>query len=727
MWAHSGSWKTGLWHPLPDHVRATASLARMFADPFDAGDLAAALGLMHDAGKVRCAWQDKLKVVAGTGARVGLPHKDLGAALLLDRAGPAALAVLGHHGGLTDMDNLKDLLRTPVDESDVERFFAVVPEARALIAGPPLLPEAWIEDLLLGEMGIRMVFSALVDADHLDTAAHFRELTGPLVAAPADMAELVRRFEHHRATMFADRRSEVDVIRATLYDEVIGHAPRPTGVYRLPGPTGSGKTITSAGFALHHAAHWGKSRVIVAVPFTTITAQNAMAYRDLLGDDVVLEHHSNMELDGRGLRLGAENWDAPFVVTTTVQLFDSLFGNKPARSRKLHRLANAVVVLDEVQAMPVSLLVPILDGLRLLSRHFGTTVVLASATQPAFEHLSAGKSLDIKELVAKPRVLFDRLRRVRFEWRVDPKPTMAEMAGEIATEPRALAIVNTVAHARTLYRLVAQRSGAQVWHLSTRMCPLHRRAVLNKVRELLNDGQPLLVVATQLIEAGVDVDFPAVYRAFAPAEALLQAAGRANREGKLPQLGKVVVFDAADAPVPRFYGAGVGKTRSFFGPHRAPDDPEALAAYYRSLYTGLNVEAGRRGVAIQDSRRRLDFTAVVRGPLINPGESDHRDSKLAFRMIDEDPVSVVVSSYANTGRVAELLDRVRASTGSLREVFRELRDYTVSIPRTVATDRAVQAMCRPVVDRNTDLWEWFGEYDDMVGIDEGQIGKETVW
>ncbi|WAL63773.1 CRISPR-associated helicase Cas3' [Amycolatopsis cynarae] len=729
MWAHSASRRSGRWHPLADHVRATAELARQFADPFGLGDLAAALGLVHDAGKASCTWQKKLVEVADTGKAVGEDHKSLGAELLFPRVGAAALAVLGHHGGLGRVRDTKRVSRGPSDADVLERFFEVVPEAHKLRQGPQLFPETWLEDTSLADMGIRMVFSALVDADHLDTGAHFDDLPGPRVAAPSAMNELVRRFEANRAAMLDDREpSPVDSIRADLYESVVRRAAGEPGVYRLPAPTGSGKTLTSAAFALRHAAVHGKSRVIVAVPFTTITEQNAGVYRRLLGEDVVLEHHSNTDLDGNRLRLAAENWDSPFIVTTTVQLFDSLFGRMPARSRKLHRLANSVIVLDEVQALPIALLVPILDGLKVLSQHFKTTVLLASATQPAFEHLSVWKSLPVRPLVDDPVTLFDRFRRVRYEWRLSPQPSLEQVADEIVGERQALAVVNTVAHARRLYRLVAeQRAKAEVFHLSTRMCPAHRQEVLGKVKSLLDADQPVVLVSTQLIEAGVDIDFPTVFRALAPAESLQQAAGRANREGKRQERGRVVVFDAADCPVPNFYRAGVAKTMAYFGPERAaPDDTTVLAEYYQALYAGLNVDQAERGATIQESRRKLDFLAVAEGPE-KDAVTGQRNRKLAFRMIDEDQVTVVVPGYRETARVLELMAQVRAGEGPLRDAFRELRTYSVSIPRVVAEDPAVAALCRPLVAGSRSIWEWVGDYDPQLGIDEGDLGKETVW
>jgi CRISPR-associated endonuclease/helicase Cas3 len=690
--------------------------------------LAFALGLLHDAGKAECSWQERLLKAEVSGGRVGGPHWKLGAKLLLPAADVGALAVFGHHGGLSKPGDLKELVaeETADEARTIERLFEALPEARFAIDGP-LLPEAWLGDQLVLEMGVRLAFSALVDADHLDTAAHFRGLDEPALARPVDMVDLVQRFEARRAALLADRPgSPIDEDRAALYREVVGGAHCGTGIYRLPAPTGSGKTITAAGFALHHAARLGKSRVIVAVPFLTITEQNARVYRDLVGQDMVVEHHSQVEFDDgdHRTRLAAENWDAPFVVTTTVQLFDSLFGRKPARSRKLHRLANAVVVLDEVQALPVSLLSPILDGLRVLSECFGTTVVLTSATQPAFHSLGAWSSVKVNELVAEPKRLFTRLRRVNYEWRLDPKPALAAVADEVVStwERQALVVMNTVAQARQMYELLVERGDAPVWHLSTRMCPAHRRDVLAAVRESLAAGEPVLLVSTQLIEAGVDVDFPVVFRALAPAESLQQAAGRANREGKRAGLGRVVVFDAADAPVPRFYESGVASTLLYFGPGRAdPDDIDALDAYYRDLYGVLNVDRDRRGQEIQARRRALDFQAVAEGRLdVGSGK---RLSEFSFRMIDEDTMSVVISGYDQQERVEALLKELADPDRRSRQTFRQLRPFLVNLPTRLVTDAAVAPMCPPVVG---DLRRWSGPYHPRLGVREDARGMETV-
>lgn len=736
VFAHSAN-AAGDRHAFADHARSTAVLARRFADAFNAGDLGYALGLAHDAGKVDCAWQDRLRVAETTGGRVGGRHWELGAKLLLPVADCAALAVLGHHGGLTKPGDLKDLAGADlVDEAaNYARLVSVIPEIDDVLSGPRLIPESWLRNWSALEMGTRLVFSGLVDADHLDTGAHFQGLSTPAVADPVDMAALWRGFERRRRSLVALRarrpdRSPLDADRSRLYDEVVSHATGPTGVYRLPAPTGSGKTITGAGFALRHAAHHGQARVIVAVPFLTITEQNAQVYRDLVGTDAVLEHHSLAEFDGgdHRARLAAENWDAPFVVTTTVQLFDSLFGRRPSRSRKLHRLANAVVVLDEVQALPLSLLVPILDGLRVLTEHFGTTVVLTSATQPSFQRIGAWSDLPVQELVSQPEALFDRFRRVDYEWRLSPQPTLAQIADEIAAIPQqqALVVVNTIEQARSMFTLLAERVTGTVVHLSTRMCPEHRRTVLARVQTLLGDSEPVILVSTQLIEAGVDIDFPVVFRAMAPAESLQQAGGRANREGARAAPGRVVVFDANDAPIPRFYQSAVSATRQYFGPEEgkaAPDDLAALDAYYRDLYLTTGVADNERAREIQQCRQALDYEGTEQGRL-DP-ISNMRLSQFAFRMIDEDTVPIVITSYQDHDYVAALLTQLADPNRRSRQTFRSLRPYVVALPRRLVNDPSVRAQCRPVVD-GIELYRWDGHYDDALGVAESVSGLEMI-
>ncbi|GAA4850159.1 CRISPR-associated helicase/endonuclease Cas3 [Saccharopolyspora rosea] len=672
--------------------------------------------------------------VDGTDQKVGIPHKQAGARWLAELAGAASLAILGHHGGLTSLEDLREEVKRGDEAEGVrEAFLREVPEAAEVLARGGLVPADWSRDALVGELGVRMVFSALVDADHLDTAAHFAGLRQPRVRPDADMAALVARFEDGRRRMLAGRdRSPIDELREEVYQEVVGHAAGAGGVYRLPAPTGVGKTLAAAGFGLHHAQQQGKRRVIVAVPFITVTEQNAAVYRRLLGEENVLEHHSAVTPPESGRdeyrwRAAVENWDSPFVVTTTVQLFDSLFGRKPAQMRKLHRLANAVLVLDEVQALPLRVLVPILNVLRVLTEHFNTTVLLTSATQPSFELLQVWDGLGVPSVIRDPISLYKQLRRVEYEWWLEPQPSVAEVADEATGHEQVLVVVNTTADARRVYQHWAEQDPSCTWHLSTRMCPAHRRDVLATVQERLKRGLRVRLVSTQLIEAGVDLDVPVVFRALAPAESLQQAAGRANREGRLPA-GKVVVFDASDASSPPGYRIGTDATLSHFGPTPEgavdPDDLNALAAYYGTLYRRSNTENGQRAREIQRNRAEFDFEAVTDGPWRwNEKNAKYRDRTLAFRMLDDDTIPVVVTGYDQ--HAAPLLARLREEPGQAGGLLRKLQPYIVALPKYLLDDPAVASLCQPVLG---DLHEWRGDYHrDAYGIDTSTLITNEVW
>lgn len=464
---------------------------------------------------------------------------------------------------------------------------------------------------------------------------------------------------------------------------------------------------------------------------------------------MVLEHHSQVDFDaewaGLWARQAAENWDAPFIVTTFVQLFESLFARKPAAMRRVHRLAGSVIVLDEVQALPHDMLVPILDGLRLLVDHFGASVLLSSATQPKFWALSVLKESRYTDIVDDVASLNATTRRVTYEWRLDPKPTLAEIADDaakLATDTSrpardvggaAMVVVNTTADARTVYeRWRAQGLTDIAWHLSTRMCPAHRRRVLDTVTERLRANQPVLLATTQLVEAGVDVDFPVVFRAMAPADSLLQAAGRANREGQLPR-GRVIVFDPADGGQPPSYRLLVDEARSWFGPDKAdPDDVEALENYYQGIYLALNLEDPKHiGQQIQQARREWDFETVADGPEVSElPMGSHRDKvkglrerSKAFRIIRDQGISVVTpkgaATQAEQDELVELIERIRYSPIPNLRDLRRLQPYTTTVHSDVLRDKGVAALMKPIIGSRVvegALVEWLGDYDEATGI-----------
>jgi CRISPR-associated endonuclease/helicase Cas3 len=735
----------GVRHALTDHLYGTAELAGEFAAAFGAHDAGYFLGLAHDAGKASCSWQEGLVRAEKAGGRVGIDHKTLGVYLAARRGlGIAQFALHGHHGGLTCRDHVGRKMREErAGGGDLRRAEAeavlrlVVPELfdSALVPLPPGFDHPAAQEFL-----VRFLFSCLVDADALDTGAHRSGVTRPRLAPPEDFSDLAGRFEDRRSKLLASRgASPADRWRDEVYESCLAAADGPGGLYRLAAPTGSGKTLATAAFALRHAAARGKARVIVAVPFITITEQNAEVYRRLLDPDepgerpVVLEHHSHVDFDqssarDRWRRLAAENWDAPFVVTTTVQLFESLFGRGPSRMRKVHRLANSVIVLDEVQALPHGLLVPLADTLRLLAANFGATVVLSSATQPELWSLGPLRDVPARNIVKAPAPLFSAMRHARFEWWLKPQPRLEDVAGRAAGEPGgALVVVNTVKDARTVFTALraGAASDAEVRHLSAAMCPAHRQQVLGEVRERLAAKRGVLLVSTQLVEAGVDVDFPVVYRAVAPADSLWQAAGRANREGHLGHGGgRVVVFDPADGGMPGSYRTQVDTALWHFGPGKPdPDDLVTLSQYYRDLYRSIGVE-GRtgRGAIIQRHREAMDFLAVADGPERAAGGP--RNRSLAFRMIDDDTVPVVVT-YGTTGQrqeAAEAVARLRDADTTDHQWLRVLQPYTVMVRTATAARPAVAAVLRPVAG---DLYEWAGGYDDA-GLVLEPSGEEHI-
>ncbi|WP_280361029.1 CRISPR-associated helicase Cas3' [Nocardia wallacei] len=723
LWAHSRN-EVGVRHGLVDHLVETAALARGFAAVFGAGEVAWFLALVHDVGKGRCCWQAGLLRAERGGGRVvdergeRIDHKVAGTWLAARRAGLGLLAmvVLGHHGGLGDRQALRTALaraggpdRAAVEEA-IAAVAAVVPQIEP--AAPLPIP-GWAlppADACVAELLCRMVFSAVVDADFLDTERHFTRAARPRPVVLSGLAEV---FERNRREYLAgggggksERELRVDAIREQVYAEAVSAAAGPIGVYPFAAATGAGKTIAAAGFAVHHAARHGLARVVVAVPFLSITEQNAKVYRRLFGAEHVLEHHSGVDVDGLGpesrwQRLASENWDAPVVVTTTVQLFESLFGRNPSAMRKLHRLAGAVLVLDEVQSLPDELLLPILSVLRDLSAHFGTTVVLASATQPEFFSLDIFRDVVRRNVITQPQPVYDRLRRVEFEWWCDPRPTLAQIAAAAAAERQALVVVNTTRDAAVVHRLAeAAAAGVPVVHLSTRMAGGHRREVLAQIAGRLADGLPVVVVSTQLVEAGVDLDFPVVLRAYAPAEALLQAAGRCNRHGRLDR-GRVVVFDPVDGSAKgteMVYGSAMDTTRAYFGPGRDPDRLDLLSAYYTTRYAVKNIEATGTGHRIQQWRAEFNFPRVA----------------AEFRMIDELSVPVLVPYGDDTEREhlrATLIGPDPVAPG----VWRRLQPYLAALPRPLA-QRAVTAGLATVLigdpARSEDgrLFEWRGDY-----------------
>lgn len=676
FFAHSARSRKN-WEPLHQHLRRVAERAAGFAFVFGAAEEARMAGLLHDLGKYSELFTRRLE-----GKEKGLDHWSAGAWIALQRYRhqgiAAALAIQGHHVGLQadDKGSLGDLdpqrlakhhpLGLRLTETEIaclqSRFEAdgfAWPEVSASILDRNAPHVARM-------LGVRMLFSTLVDADFLETEAHFRgqgsgeprywpeapklQAAKALALVEAEIARLLRE---------SNAAEKVLGLRRDLFAACLEAGATAPGLFTLTAPTGGGKTLAMLAFALRHAARFGLERIVVAIPYLTILEQTAQTYRRLfdcepeLGPSYVLEHHSlagtgpksavregerDHESDGRKLeRQLAENWDAPLVVTTNVQILESLFSNRPRACRKLHRLARAVVLFDEAQAMPQHLAVPTLAALSHLAERYGSSVVLSTATQPAFEHLDAAvrcwcrQGWTPKEIAPPQLGLFSRVSRRRVRWEHDRPLPWFELAARLRQHGQALVIVNLKRHARRLTEELHRLGTPGLFHLSTNLCPRHREQVLADVRRRLDpaDPQPCVLVSTQCVEAGVDVDFPVVYRAFGPLEAIAQAAGRCNRHGLRSEPGTFIVFRPEEQGYPSAaYEQGMATTEILLAARGADgldlENPETFREYYRTLYDLTKIDQG--ATELNDALIRCHFADVAE----------------RYRVIETDAINVLV-------------------------------------------------------------------------------------
>jgi CRISPR-associated endonuclease/helicase Cas3 len=707
-YAHSAN-SAGKRQDLVDHLTAVASSVAEFARDLGAEQLGHFAGLWHDIGKFHPTFQEYLRSCEpNPGAHGhGPDHKAAGTLLAFRHVGLPALLVQGHHGGLHGPADLKAWLAEKENDPAVRRALELAEAAISNLvpAGQLPLSDYVRHDPRAAEMFLRLVFSALVDADYLDTERHYRAELAAERGVEVSMADLWDRFESNQRQFAHPGDDAVACARREVYEVCVAAAERPPGLFRLTVPTGGGKTLSGMAFALRHALRHGHRRVVVAVPFITITEQTADVYRKIFGEGAVLEHHSAAaRFDGNGddfhpehvwARLASENWDAPVIVTTTVQLFESLFARSTSQCRKLHRLARSVIILDEAQALPPHLLRPILDALRELCAHYGATVVISTATQPAFEAIAEFASVPATEIVPDPARFFRTLKRVSYEWRTDPALGWPEVADIMRGEPQALVVVNTKKDAMALLDALDDPNAL---HLSTLLCGAHRRQAIEDVRQRLKTGEPCRLVSTQVIEAGVDIDFPLVLRAMGPLDAVIQSAGRCNREGSLPEKGQVIVFRPAEGGMPKgAYRVGVGITGALIGAGGLdPNDPEVSRAYFKRLFE--SVETDRE--AIQRLRAALDYPEIAR----------------RFRMIDDNTESVVITTYGSEEErsgVRGLVDRLRQGAPDARLVQRRLQPYLISLHSREAERHRREGL---ITDVTPGLGEWLGDYDPVRGL-----------
>lgn len=681
------------WQPLNEHLFNVGELAQNFASAFGAGELAMVAGRLHDLGKYTQKFQQRL---CGNAGRVD--HSTHGAKIALERFGDVgqllAYDIAGHHAGLANGTGTGE--RTSLSGRLADQHLPTLDAAwEREINLPPRLnaPDGF---KLYGNTNqqkkarypfqlaflTRMLFSCLVDADFLDTERFYTRVakrpnfrdTEP---APP-LADLRKQLDRYLGQFTSN--GTVNQIRAEVLRHVRAQAGQAPGLFSLTVPTGGGKTLTSLAFGLDHAIQHGLQRVIFVIPFTSIVEQNAAVFREALGPlghAAVLEHHSAFIQQPpkddpekyqaqEKLHLAMENWDAPIVVTTAVQFFESLFAARPSQCRKLHNIASSVVVLDEAQTMPLQVLRPCVAAIDELARNYRTSIVLCTATQPVLEVPDfEGGLTGVRELAPEPARLFSQLKRVQV--RHIGIVNNDQLIAMMRERTQVLCIVNNRRHARAVYRALADTPGAR--HLTTLMCAKHRSAVLAEVRKLLKNDEPCCLVSTSLIEAGVDVDFPTVLRAEAGLDSIAQAAGRCNREGRArPQDSELLIFATENddwAPPTELLQYAQAAREVLRQVKDDPLSPEAIEKYFAQLYW-------------QRGDQQLDVHDLL-GLLRDSKASTLPMETLAakFRMIDNMQMPVIVP-YDDHAKA--LLKRLELSAGC-GGLARQLQPYLVPVPR----------------------------------------------
>lgn len=693
-----GSWAEP--HYLDEHLTGTSRLTAEFAAAFGAYEWGIALGLAHDIGKGRERWREYLSDKSGYSGcapivRGKIPHAIHGAYFSEKIYGAfgriLSYCIAGHHAGLPDWNTVEGAGRSALEYqlentegfNEVEENFLAEPRKIKL-----KLPRRFDSELDLS-LWIRMLFSSLVDADYLDTENYMERDKFVQRVGFSSISELYDRFDDYIADF--DKNSVdsfVNNIRNNIRSKCLQAADELPGIFSLSVPTGGGKTLSSLAFALKHAKKYDKKRIIYVIPYTSIIEQNADVFRDVLGEDQVVEHHSNFDdndlkenstetatsqfINNKNHtlrnRLAVENWDAPIIVTTTVQFFESLFAAKPRRCRKLHNIANSVVILDEAQLLPAGFLAPILETMQLLVDYYGVTFVLSTATQPAFGEREIDGQIfkglkSVREMMGNAQAvgeLYNSLKRVNVQLPDDlcTPVEWTDIATELCEYEQVLCVVSDRKSCRALHALMPD--GAI--HLSALMCGQHRSDEIAKIKQLLVDNKPVRVISTQLVEAGVDLDFPVVYRALAGMDSIAQAAGRCNRNGKMGK-GKVVVFVPPKQPAVGILKKAYETTQGLLlSGVSDPLDYSVFGKYFSELYW--------KAISLDT----MGITDLLR-PQREECAIAFRAAAQKFTLVDDSRQQTIIVRYGDNENLIDLLKK----SGPERWLMRKLQRFTVNV------------------------------------------------
>ena len=645
------------------HLKGTGELAETFAAEFGAAANGKLCGLAHDIGK----YSDEFQLRLRGGKKVD--HATAGAIECFKiKAAFEAVCVIGHHSGLPNVGH-KD-----ADTTESQTFFGRklraeqggIPDYRKNWNGHIALPQDYFRPSGRGfatAFYIRMLYSCLVDADYIDTETFMNGDAGrgnyePLSALCDKLTAYISKWNNPTR--------EIDILRQKILNSCIEKASAPRGIFSLTVPTGGGKTVASMAFALNHAAANSMKRIIYVIPYTSIIEQNAKVFRDILGQENVVEHHSSVsyelsenadELEYRSA-LATENWDAPVIVTTAVQFFESLYANRSSKCRKLHNIANSVIIFDEAQMIPSNNLRPCVAAIAELVRAYNATAVLCTATQPAIDEmlLEYSKKESVVELCPDVDGMFEKFRRTSFE--KEGRLTTDELVSRLESQQQVLCIVNTRKFAQEVYEALPSEGR---FHLSTLMCPVHRKQKLDEIRERLKSGKTCRVVSTSLIEAGVDVDFPRVFREMAGLDSILQAAGRCNREGKRSAESSIVTVFESENKVNKLIAVNRDAAEETVRDWTQPNTTSTIERYFKAYRDFLRnddksgvIAASEKGI----SGCGLPFEWIAK----------------EFKLIDQNTFTV----YISVGEGKELISRLREGERS-RELYRKAGMFSVSI------------------------------------------------
>lgn len=697
-YAHSKGSDKRDWEPLLDHLERVAERCEKFANVFGCEGFGRIAGLLHDIGKYTQAFIERLE-----GKRVRVDHSSAGAKeanrYLKDIFAPLLQFVIaGHHAGLQNYGTQDEegsvasrLMKDVNDYSDYSKEVTI----NAIGA---TLPTSILNALKNGASSlaysffffIKMLFSCLVDADFLETEIFMDQEKSENRGIYPPIKELLERFNEYMANDFKSgvEKTIIDENRESIRAACLNKAKEPPSLFSLTVPTGGGKTLSSMAFALKHAAENSMDRIIYVIPYTSIIEQTAEIFKEIFGAENVLEHHCNFEfqkdfdyendqnedVEQKALRikLATENWDVPIIVTTNVQFFESIYSNKTSKSRKLHNIANAVIILDEAQLLPPDRLKPSLECLCELADNYHSSVVFCTATQPAIEGYLRGGVLP-REIVTRDIYDPEVFRRVKYEdiGRID----VPDLAALLCRREQVLCVVNSKKLARKIFESLPKENR---YHLSGNMCPAHRSAALAIIKNRLKAKKPVRVVTTQLIEAGVDISFPVVFRQIAGIDSIIQAAGRCNREKELMLLGgkmlfgEVFIFDIIGETLPKgFLSRSAEIGRETIRRHCDEiDSAEAIAYYFETLYAFEDLDKDHILRRIQESARKCRY----------PFRSIAED----FKLIKNDTVPIIIP-YDDEAKAQ--IDRL-VYAGN--DAARKLQKYTVNVYGSAKHERAAE-------------------------------------